>query len=236
MINDKSMKEKIDLTELLKDCPSGMELDCTIWDSEAKVFFKEVLNDNDDFAYPIVTTVKYNNSEYSKSFTKYGSFNNLPYGKCVIFPKGKTTWEGFHRPFKSGDILYIDCNDGKYTYKQFQYIFILKEINGNEIYCYCYIDEADINERLETCWLTTMTYTPRFATEEEKQRLFEVIKYRGYKWNDTTKTLEKLIEPKFKVGDIIRSKNGLQEYTITGVTSEYYSVKAGDHACVEINQ
>lgn len=38
-------------------------------------------------------------------------------------------------------------------------------------------------------------------------------------------TLEKTIVPKFKVGDTIRSKNGLQAYKITGVTSEYYSAK-----------
>jgi hypothetical protein len=47
-------------------------------------------------------------------------------------------------------------------------------------------------------------------------------------------TLDKSIKPKFKVGDNIRAKNGLQSYRITGVTSEYYSVKVGEHACVGI--
>jgi hypothetical protein len=47
-------------------------------------------------------------------------------------------------------------------------------------------------------------------------------------------TLEKTIVPKFKAGDTIRTKNGLQTYTITGVTSEYYSVKVGEHACVGV--
>lgn len=47
-------------------------------------------------------------------------------------------------------------------------------------------------------------------------------------------TLDKSIKPKFKVGDNIRAKNGLQAYRITGVTSEYYSVKVGEHACVGI--
>ena len=49
-----------------------------------------------------------------------------------------------------------------------------------------------------------------------------------------TKTLEKSIVPKFKVGDTIRSKNGLQIYNVTNVTSEYYSTKVGEHAVVEI--
>lgn len=97
------MENKINVAKLLKDCPKGMELDCTIWDNDVKVFLKEVLND--DSAYPICVTVKYNNIEYSKSFTKYGSFNDLPYCKCVIFPKGKTTWEESVSPckFKVGD-------------------------------------------------------------------------------------------------------------------------------------
>ena len=39
--------------------------------------------------------------------------------------------------------------------------------------------------------------TARFATEEEKQKLFKAIKDNGYKWNAETKTLEKLVKPKF---------------------------------------
>ena len=33
--------------------------------------------------------------------------------------------------------------------------------------------------------------------EKEKQKLFQTIKDNGYKWNAKTKTLEKLIKPKF---------------------------------------
>jgi hypothetical protein len=46
----------------------------------------------------------------------------------------------------------------------------------------------------------------RFATEEEKEKLFNAIKDNGYKWNAETKTLEKLGKLKFKVGDRIRHK------------------------------
>ena len=45
----------------------------------------------------------------------------------------------------------------------------------------------------------------RLATEKEKQKLFDAIKANGYKWNPETKTLVKLVEPKFKVGDSIQS-------------------------------
>ena len=41
------------------------------------------------------------------------------------------------------------------------------------------------------------------ATKEQRDLLFQKIKEAGYKWNTETKTLEKLAEPKFKVGDKI---------------------------------
>lgn len=220
------MNEKLDLIKLLNDCPKGMPLNCTIFDGS--VTFNGIV---DDDLYPIEIKI---DNDYEERLNKYGGYNNSPYCKCVIFPKGKTSWEGFQRPFKSGDILYVDCNDDDDTYEEYQYIFILKEINGDEIHCYCYIDNADGSEKFETCLLATMKYTPRFASLIEKEKLFDAIKSRGYKWNDTTKTLEKLIEPKFKVGDTIRSKkNSLQEYKITDVSSEYYSTGIG-RSCVSL--
>lgn len=221
------MNEKIDLTKLLKDCPKGMPLDCAIFDNTT--FYN--IESNKDNEYPI--RIETANGHFM-DFTKYGTYTDAPEAKCLIFPKGKTTWKGFHRPFKNGDILYIDCNEDDEDYEEYQYIFILKEINGDEIHCYCYVDKAGENERFETCWLTTTNYTPRFASLIEKEKLFDAIKSRGYKWNDTTNTLEKLIEPKFKVGDIITTKNGLQTYKITGVTSEYYSSKIQGNDCVEV--
>jgi hypothetical protein len=67
------------------------------------------------------------------------------------------------------------------------------------------------------------------ATEEEKQKLFKAIKDNGYKWNSETKTLEKLIEPKFKVGDKIRRKNGNEEYIITSINDYTYYYRLNEH-------
>jgi hypothetical protein len=62
----------------------------------------------------------------------------------------------------------------------------------------------------------------RFATDEERQKLFDAIKANGYKWNAETKTLEKLIVPKFKVGDRIKwFKNG-NIYEIIKIVSNCY--------------
>lgn len=198
IITKKIIMEKINVAQLLKNCPEGMELDCTIWDSEAKVFLKRVLND--DFAYPIEVTVKYNNTECTKSFTKYGAFNDLSYCKCVIFPKGKTTWEGFVPPcqFKDGDV--ISDSLGTCIYKG------EGVIPGTvDYYCGVHGDYFNVKRRLDGHYGNIDDY--RFATKEEKAMLFQAIKDNGYKWNEDTKTLEKLIQPKFKVGDTIIPKD-----------------------------
>ncbi len=92
--------KKLNIAKLLKDCPSGMELDCVNYDGI--VTFEGV---NDCAYYPIKISVKYGNQSFSHTLTKYGQTCRTPYSKCVIFPKGKTTWEGFQRPFKNGDIV-----------------------------------------------------------------------------------------------------------------------------------
>lgn len=197
------MNEKLDLVKVLKDCPKGMELDCTMYEN---VTFVEVCKDT-NILYPIHCITTDDNGNHSGcSFTKNGCASSRNSAKCVIFPKGKTTWEGFQRPFKDGDILYVDCNDDENTNEQYQYTFILKEISDGKICCYCYIDEANIHKEFEICVLADIKYNPRLASEEEKQRLFDAIKANGYKWNEETKTLEHLIEPKFKVGDRIKEK------------------------------
>ena len=175
--------EKINIAELLKDCPQGMELDCTIWDNEVKVFFKEVRNA--DFTYPIVVTVKVNNIEYSNSFTKYGAYNDYPYCKCVLFPKGKTTWEGFVPPckFKDGDV--ISDSLGTCIFKG------EGVIKGTvDYYCGVHSDYFNVKQKPDGHYGDIVDY--RLATEEEKAKLFQAIKDNGYNWNEKNKTLEKL--------------------------------------------
>jgi hypothetical protein len=91
------MENKINIAELLKDCPSGMELDCPLYDN---VTLGCVLEDN---VFPIKTQTP----DGQISLNKYGCYSNNKDAKCIIFPKGKTTWEGFVSPckFKDGDVL-----------------------------------------------------------------------------------------------------------------------------------
>ena len=166
--------ERIDIAKLLKDCPSGMELDCTMFDN---LYFDDIADDASRCTnYKIRCYTICDNTKLSVVFSKFGTYTLDKSAKCVIFPKGKTTWEGFQRPFKNGDILYIDCNDNKDIFKGLEYIFILKEIKDNKIYCYCYIDQINEYKKFDECFLSDMIYPLRFATKEEKKKLFNIIK------------------------------------------------------------
>jgi hypothetical protein len=206
------MKNKINIAELLKNCPQGMELDCTIWDSEAKVFLKGVLDEH--FGYPIEVTVKYNNLEYSKTFTEYGEFNDLPYSKCVIFPKGKNTWEGFVPPckFKDGDII-TSLNTSIYIFTN------CSSIVAGYFFAPCGLiaDHKSENHHFKVGTMSISVDNMRLASENEKQKLFDAIKANGYKWNEETKTLNKLVEPiedKGNISDGYHTFNELYEYRL----------------------
>lgn len=175
------MENKINIAELLKDCSSGMELDCTMYED---VYFDYVDELNIIHCY-----ILYETHRTSITFNQYGTPNSNIKSKCVIFPKGKTTWEGFQSPFKDGDVVISYLGN----------IHILK--NRTTSYCCC--DGMGV---LNKNWTTNIVVV-RLATETEKQKLFQAIKDNGYKWNSETKTLEELIQPKFKVGDVVKSKN-----------------------------
>jgi hypothetical protein len=203
--------EKINIAELLKNCPSGMELDCTMYDN---LYFDKVV---EDFRYPIGCYTIYDGCRTSVNFTEFGEFNNYGTAKCVIFPKGKNTWKGFQRPFKDGDIvattngLWIGITTGGYS--------------GSSIPTYCVIHsdesfEAYLNYKKK--WVFE-----RLANEEEKEKLFKAIKDNGYKWNAETKTLE-LIEPKFKVGNRIKNIDNCRSSIVVEIKDDCFIIKTLD--------
>lgn len=191
------MENKINLVEILKNCPKGMELDCPLLDN---MEFEEL--DFNFHNYPIVIRNSKTNAEIY--LTEYGQFMNEENYKCIIFPKGKNTWEGFVPPckFKDGDIVASRSGD---------YIFMLKKAHtykDDDVYnvyngtCYFGLSSSKFLLTKEGKW-----YFNRLATEEEKQKLFQAVEDNGYRWNNETKTLEKLIEPQFKVGNRVRLKS-----------------------------
>ena len=143
-------QEKINIAELLKDCPKGMELDCAMCDN---VTFVGILDGN---CYPIQIQTPEGNIWLSKC----GCMSLSRHAKCIIFPKGKTTWEGFHRPFDDGDIVATEHG---------LFIGIVRVKNNMQVNAYCSINDSG-------CFGINSTYGfERIATEEEKQKLFEAI-------------------------------------------------------------
>lgn len=206
------MENKINIAELLRDCPKGMELDCAMYDN---AYFEQV---DEKAVYPIVINIGNTNTI---SLTKEGHWNKFPNAKCVIFPKGKTTWEGFQRPFKDGDILTSD---------KFPFIYKNCDIMGI-VESYCGIDTKGNFWKASKRW--TILDCVTFAAEEEKAKLFDAIKANGYKWNAETKTLEKL--PKFKIGDEIVKKNSISNsYLVNSVSCDYYGLKLPNNTGIGI--
>ena len=204
---------KINIAEILKNCPKGMELDCAMWDG---VTFEKVQSGN----YPIRIRIK-DAEDVVADLTEFGEWNYTKASKCVIFPKGKTTWEGFVPPckFKDGDIIYTLLESN------FEYISIFQKASKTRIYSYVDLGSQLYPKHPDGLCLIDNITSQRLATEEEKKKLFDAIKDSGYRWNAEKKTLEELIKPIFKKGDKVRVKNGLSEYrVIDNVEDTFYSL------------
>ena len=173
----------MNIMELLKDCPVGMELDSTEYSGIVKF---DGLNKN--HPYPIRISVMYDGDVNIHNLTRYGQTSVSRYNKCVIFPKGKTTWDGFVPPcrFEDGDVVFYSNT-----------IAIFKEWGDETLFrthCVFYptvsnpVHQFEISRPL---FGKGIRREARFATEEEKQKLFEAIEANGYQWDTETKTLEK---------------------------------------------
>lgn len=210
------MEKRINIAEILKDCPKGMELDCTMYNGVVTLEQVQPLH-----TYSIKIRVKCGDESFTNVLTEYGQTSPSPCNKCVIFPKGKTTWDGFQRPFKDGDVV-INDRGNIFIYKGLLY----NDKNRVDFYCgYLTNEHAFVIKDSKDSHFGSID-SLRLATEEEKQKLFDAIekqklfyamekeksfyaiKDNGYQGDSKTKTSSKLVNQKFKDGDVVVSKSG----------------------------
>lgn len=204
---------KINIVELLKNCPKGMELYSPIF---GDVYLDET---RPSLSEIVKTSVVVRTSDKQKEEFLYDGRFGIN-GECMLFPsKENRDWSTFQKPFKDGDILFVKS--------AYNWILIYKESKDKEdLYKYAGISDHPIHNYIvhgdcPLCCKKDVSEI-RFATEEEKEKLFKAIKDNGYQWNSETKTLEKLIKPKFKVGDRIKYRNGETVHRVVRITEDTY--------------
>lgn len=205
------MEKKINIAKLLKDCPKGMELYSPLC-GECRV-----LSIYDGLGFDVIC-----GDDTVYNFSYDGRYNIM--GECCIFPsKENRDWSKFQRPFKDGDIVVGEnCACGYITiFRKF-----IDDTSFSHHACLTGFGKFKIDDISDNANL-------RFATKEEKEKLFDAIKDNGYKWNPETKTLEKL--PKFKVGDKIKRKGVDDIYVdeITTVEQTIYTFRSGSFQSIE---
>lgn len=209
---------KLNIAKILKDCPSGMELNCMVYDD---IYFDYIDDENHDL---INCYIKYNDKRTSIVFNAFGCVSFIDKAKCVIYPKGKTTWEGFQRPFKDGERFQRPFKDGDILIGKSGNPFIFKRsFNSNYCGSYCGIDTQGNFYTESDNWAYADSLS--FATEEDEEKLFHAIKDNGYWWYPKTK---ELIKMKFKIGDTIHPiENIYNKQTINSIENGGYITQNG---------
>ena len=193
------MEKKINIAELLKDCPKGTKLYSPLC-GECRVSY---IYDGLGFDVICGDDTVYN-------FSYDGRYNIM--GECCIFPsKECRDWSKFQRPFKDGDV--VAATGTATMIPEGTWIGIFKQYEKTSFESHCSLSTMGNfrSKGLKNHSLIGL----RHADEEEKQKLFDVINASGYKWNAETKTLEKLNKNKFDIANLkpfdkvlVRDTNG----------------------------
>ena len=196
--------KKLNLVEILKDCPKGTELYTPMF---GKVRLLKVDAKDDDM--PISVELQ---DKGTRAFTSDGRYSIEPGGECVLFPsKDNRDWESFHvcPNFKKGDFV-ARVHDGKST------ILLMGDTDWSSPYSdvkyICYLnlsnDRFRVSQSIIDYWCTIKEFYEQdgfsLATDDEKKKLLDAIDKHGYVWNEENLELRKKDEkPKFNKGDIV---------------------------------
>ena len=89
------MSEKLDLVEILKDCPRGTKL-------YSPLCGEVVLNSVNEYNVDYPIEVNYNHGQLT--FTRDGRYNRKFNGECMLYPsKDQRDWSKFKAPVKKFD-------------------------------------------------------------------------------------------------------------------------------------
>lgn len=105
----------------------------------------------------------------------------------------KTLEKPIKPEFKNCDIIFITTKGVAQIYK---WLSLFKNNIDGKFRTYvsiCLNDEDIIQFKYTYLCNNSDIIEQRLATEEEKQKFFDILKSKNYKWNNETKTLEKLI-------------------------------------------
>ena len=146
-----TMNEKIDLTKILKDCPTGTKLYSTIF-GEVKFMYIDTNNE-----YKIICEGK---DGMTNSVTSNGKYRFGFNGECTLFPsKDQRDWSKFTAPWYKKEkfdpntlkpfdkVLGRDADDRIWKCNLFSHInkntsFPYRGIGGSYIYCIPYNDDT----------------------------------------------------------------------------------------------
>ena len=140
-----------------------------------------------------------------------------------------------------------DAKDGDFLCCKSGWMCIFKSLNNHtntfSSYCFmdsnkCFFNNGSECHTLDKEFLLAYNGEIHPATKEQRDLLFQKIKEAGYKWNTETKTLEKLVEPKFKVGDKIVNLpmkymgGSWTQGTISKITDDKYIFTDGSYISI----
>ena len=211
----------MNIAEILKDCTKGTKLYSPLC---GECLFEYIHSE-----LIIIST----SDGKTLTFHNNGKYHQMDNAECLLFPsKENRDWSKFQRPFDDGDVIYVkskrSCSEliGIYKSENSTTIndYCSAPIDGKSFYfvnVYGLIHKSNID-------------TIRLATEEEKQKLFDIIKSNGYYWDPDNKTLKPLLITNFKVGDKIKykygkNKDGVEYGKILSITDNTYDVAVTDN-------
>lgn len=178
------MKEKINISEILKDKPKGIRLYSPIF---GDCSFQRIQNETDE-----ICVKKHNN--LMDIFSSKGLYNIL--GECLLFPsKEMRDWSKF--AWKKGDVLVSNDGGTEVIFDKWY------DETYTSFYCKHYLNSEDENKIVyyEAFLCTTERYS--FEDKDSVQTYIKTIEEKlGGKLNRETLEIEKT-QPEFKDGDIV---------------------------------